>query len=136
LTYISASVIVSISTDGITSTDIPEADIMPSVNESIALTEAVYYILLSLFEPMHGYGIMQNVAALSDGRVNLAAGTLYGAISVLLERGWISAVPGEKNSRKKDYVITRQGKAAVQAELARLRELVRNGESIIGGDLE
>lgn len=109
---------------------------MPSVNESIALTEAVYYILLSLFEPMHGYGIMQNVAALSDGRVNLAAGTLYGAISVLLERGWISAVPGEKNSRKKDYVITRQGKTAVQAELARLRELVRNGESIIGGDLE
>lgn len=136
MTSISVSVIVSISTDVITLKDIPEADIMPAVNESFALTEAVYYILLSLFEPMHGYGIMQNVAALSDGRVNLAAGTLYGAIGVLLERGWISAVPGERNSRKKDYVITRQGKAAVQTELVRLRELVRNGESIIGGDLE
>ena len=49
-----------------------------------ALTEAVYYILLSLTEPLHGYGIMQNVAQLSNGRVNLAAGTLYGAINTLL----------------------------------------------------
>ena len=54
-----------------------------------ALTEAVYYILLSLTEPMHGYGIMQNVESLSNGRVRLAAGTLYGAISSLLEKGWI-----------------------------------------------
>ena len=44
-----------------------------------ALTEGVYYILLSLMEPMHGYGIMQNVEQLSKGRVKLAPGTLYGA---------------------------------------------------------
>ena len=50
-----------------------------------ALTEAVYYILLSLMEPMHGYGIMQNVEQLSGGRVRLAPGTLYGAINTLLE---------------------------------------------------
>ena len=50
-----------------------------------ALTEAVFYILLSLMRTMHGYGIMQNVEALSDGRVRLAAGTLYGAINTLLE---------------------------------------------------
>ncbi|MDE6233212.1 MAG: PadR family transcriptional regulator, partial [Lachnospiraceae bacterium] len=43
-----------------------------------ALTEAVYYILLSLIQPLHGYGIMQNVEKLSKGRVRLAAGTLYG----------------------------------------------------------
>ncbi|MBQ4101229.1 MAG: PadR family transcriptional regulator, partial [Oscillospiraceae bacterium] len=48
-----------------------------------ALTEAVYYILLSLTKPMHGYGIMQNVETLSNGRVKLAAGTLYGAINTL-----------------------------------------------------
>ena len=58
-----------------------------------ALTEAVYYILLSLVEPMHGYGIMQNVEQLSGGRVKLAAGTLYGAINTLLEKGWIVALP-------------------------------------------
>ena len=52
---------------------------------NIALTEAVFYILLSLVEPLHGYGIMQNVEKLSGGRVRLAAGTLYGAINTLLE---------------------------------------------------
>ena len=48
---------------------------------NIALTEAVYYILLSLLSPRHGYGIMQNAETLSGGRVKLAAGTLYGAIN-------------------------------------------------------
>lgn len=78
--------------------------------ENIVLTEAVYYILLLLVEPLHGYGIMQNVAQLSNGRVNLAAGTLYGAINTMLEKGWISALPGERNTRKKEYVITENGK--------------------------
>ena len=48
-----------------------------------ALTEAVFYILLSLDTPLHGYGIMQNVEHLSGGRVRLAAGTLYGALATL-----------------------------------------------------
>ncbi len=106
---------------------------MHDEKESFALTEAVYYILLSLFTPMHGYGIMQNVSQLSNGRVNLAAGTLYGAITTLLERGWISALPGERYSRKKEYVITNSGKEAVYAELKRLKELLENGERIVGG---
>ena len=75
-----------------------------------ALTEAVYYILLSLVTPMHGYGIMQNTELLSGGRVRIAAGTLYGAINTLLEKGWIRAVSAETNSRKKEYVITNTGK--------------------------
>ena len=97
-----------------------------------ALTEAVYYILLSLLEPRHGYGIMQNAETLSGGRVKLAAGTLYGAISTMLEEGWITALPGEKNSRKKEYVITDNGRAALRAELARLEELVSNGKALLG----
>ena len=69
-----------------------------------ALTEGVYYILLSLTEPRHGYGIMQNAAALSGGRVWLAAGTLYGALNTLVERGWIEAVPEAGDSgRQKKY---------------------------------
>ena len=103
--------------------------------ENIALTEAVYYILLSLYSPMHGYGIMQKVADLSSGRVKLAAGTLYGAISALLEKGWISALPSEKNSRKKQYEITDLGKEMSAKELLRLRELLVNGEEIIGGGM-
>jgi len=96
-----------------------------------ALTEAVYYILLSLTQPLHGYGIMQNVEQLSGGRVRLAAGTLYGAISTLLERGWITALPGEQDSRKKEYQITPAGREVLKAELLRLRELVKNGEEIL-----
>ena len=96
-----------------------------------ALTEAVYYILLSLTEPMHGYGIMQNVEQLSNGRLKLAAGTLYGAISTLLEKGWITAMPGEKDSRKKEYQITEQGRQILASELLRLHELIENGNRIL-----
>ena len=100
---------------------------------NLPLTEAVYYILLSLVEPMHGYGIMQNVETLSGGRVRLAAGTLYGAINTLLERGWITALPGARDSRKKEYQITDLGKEAVAAEITRLQELLKNGSQIMGG---
>ena len=96
-----------------------------------ALTEAVYYILLSLVEPMHGYGIMQNVSILSGGRLKLAAGTLYGAISSMLEKGWITALAGEKDSRKKEYVITDTGEAVLRGEYRRLRELVDNGAALL-----
>ena len=98
---------------------------------NIALTEAVYYILLSLLTPRHGYGIMQNTESLSGGRVRLAAGTLYGAINSLLEKGWIVALPGEKDSRKKEYVITEDGKSVLKAESARLNELLDNGRRIM-----
>lgn len=66
-----------------------------------ALTEAVFYILLSLDTPLHGYGIMQNVEHLSGGRVRLAAGTLYGALATLTERGWIVSLGDESEGRKR-----------------------------------
>ena len=101
--------------------------------QPIALTEAVYYILLSLDEPLHGYGIMQNVEQLSGGRVRLAAGTLYGALNTLLDKGWIEALPETESSRRKEYRITETGRQAVQAEIGRLRELLQNGENITKG---
>ena len=58
-----------------------------------ALTEAVFYILLSLMKPLHGYGIIQNVGELSKGRVKLAPGTLYGALNSLVDKGWIDQLP-------------------------------------------
>ena len=96
--------------------------------ENIALTEAVYYILLSLSEPLHGYGIMQKTEKMSGGRVRLAAGTLYGALNTLLVKGWIEALPADH--RKKEYQLTSAGKQAVLAEIQRLRELLDNGEKI------
>ena len=104
---------------------------MPTI--TLALTEAVYYILLSLLEPLHGYGIMQNVEGLSGGRVRLAAGTLYGALTTMLEKGWIRALPGEKDSRKKEYQITPVGREILQGEVLRLKELLANGEKLLGG---
>lgn len=101
--------------------------------ESFALTEAVYYILLSLDKPLHGYGIMQNAETLSNGRVRLAAGTLYGALNTLMERGWIEMAGKETAARKKEYVITTLGRAVVLKELERLHELTRNGDLLTGG---
>ena len=101
------------------------------MNSNPALTEAIYYILLSLLQPLHGYGIMQHVEELSHGRVRLAAGTLYGALNNLLERGWITALPEEKDSRKKEYLITEAGKSVLREELARLSELVENGRKAL-----
>ena len=98
-----------------------------------ALTEAVYYILLSLTKPMHGYGIMQNVEQLSNGRVRLAAGTLYGAINTLLERGWITALSDESGGRKKEYVITDLGAEQLNAEIRRLAELLEHARRVLEG---
>ncbi len=103
--------------------------------ENIVLTEAVFYILLSLRLPLHGYGIMQNVSILSDSRVRLAAGTLYGAISTMLEKRWITALPGEKDSRKKEYQLTELGKRILLNEIKRLEELLRNGKKIMESEL-
>ena len=104
------------------------------MNTQAALTEAVYYILLSLATPRHGYGIMQEAERMSQGRVKLAAGTLYGAINGLLDKGWIKAVPGAEDSRRKEYALTDRGQEALEMELDRLKELVENGESVLGGE--
>lgn len=101
------------------------------IKTSIALTEAVYYILLSLYEPLHGYGIIQNVTLMSKGRLVLAAGTLYGAINTLVEKKWIEALPGENKSRKKEYIITEDGKFVIEEEIKRLEELITNGNKIV-----
>ena len=96
-----------------------------------ALTEAVYYILLTLLTPMHGYGIMQSVEKMSGGRLHLAAGTLYGAISSMQEKGWITAVGSDADSRKKEYVITEAGRCVLHSEYQRLKELVENGRAVL-----
>ena len=97
------------------------------------LTEAVFYILLAARKPVHGYGIIQEAAELTGGRLNLGPGTLYGAITSLLDKGWIALVSAETGSRKKkEYLIPEAGRAAFYAELSRLRELVANGGKMEG----
>lgn len=92
------------------------------------LTESLFYILLASRKPVHGYGIIQEMEEMTGGRVHLGAGTLYGAINILLERGWITLHSAEAGSRKKkEYLITEEGRAAFAAEMLRLEELLHNG---------
>ncbi|ULG71425.1 PadR family transcriptional regulator [Macrococcus brunensis] len=103
------------------------------INQS-ALTESVYYILLSLDEPLHGYGIIQNIKILSNNRINMAAGTLYGALNNLIKKDWIELVSEDGPKGKKEYVLTHLGREVIEEEILRLKELSLNGEKFLRGD--
>jgi len=96
------------------------------------LTETTFYILISLLEPLHGYGIMQKVERLSNGRVKLGPGTLYGALGNLLEAKMIDLEDdcGVK-SRKKVYHIEQLGIDMIKFELERLEEMIKNGRRLL-----
>lgn len=98
------------------------------------LTETTFYILISLINPLHGYGIMQKVQKLSEGRIRLAPGTLYGALTNLVQTGLI--VPeesGSSNPRRKIYRITETGKKLADYEIKRLQEMIINGKMLLEG---
>ena len=103
---------------------------MPESTERGALTEAVFYILLTLTKPTHGYGIMKFVNEISGGRVILGSGTLYGAINTLLKKRWIRISTAD-SGRKKDYEITDAGREVLESELERLDELLKTGRNIL-----
>jgi len=103
------------------------------LDHSIPLTEAIFYILLATRKPKHGYGIIQEVSELTEGRVALGAGTLYGAINSMLAKGWIRLFSEDKESRKKkEYLITQIGTEVFQSEVKRLKELVNNAKKMDG----
>ncbi len=102
------------------------------MTDSFALTEATYFILLSLHSPQHGYGIMQQTEEMSHGRVRLAGGTQYGALNTLCDKGWIIQLPVDAGSRRKEYKLTEKGLNVLRGELKRLKELTENGERILG----
>jgi len=92
------------------------------------LSEATYYILLSLTKPLHGYGIIKKVELLTKKRLILAPGTLYGAIKTLLVNNLILLVSEDLDGKKKKmYEITYNGKKLLNYEINRLREMVSNG---------
>ena len=97
--------------------------------DNLPLSEAVFFILLSLLPgPKHGYAIMKDVEALSDSRVSLSTGTLYGALKRLLEAGWVRRVEDdakdETGRERKEYALTQLGKEILEAETARMQTLV------------
>lgn len=95
-----------------------------------ALTESIYYILLRLHSPAHGYALMKDISDMTNQRVNLGAGTLYGALESLQKKGWIKLLDSRPQDRKIEYVITETGKKFFETELVRLKELLRNAEEM------
>jgi len=91
------------------------------------ITEPVLLILLSLADqPRHGYAILRDTQAMSDGRVRLSTGTLYGALHRLLEDGWIQRFHQEDGSRgKQAYHLTPLGRSSLEREVDRLKQLTR-----------
>ena len=103
------------------------------MTEQGPMTEAMYYILLALLRPGHGYGMMQRIRALSGGRLEMGPGTLYGVLSRMNREGLI-VLTGE-DGRRKNYAITEAGKNALLLEYRRLKQLVEDGAILEEGDI-
>lgn len=92
-------------------------------DKNLPLTETVYYVLLALTEPAHGYAIMQKVEELSNGQVRLAAGTMYGAIENLLKKKLITSLHSD-DPRRKIYVISDLGRRVLYADYKRMQNMI------------
>jgi DNA-binding PadR family transcriptional regulator len=94
-----------------------------------ASQRATFFILLSLAPgPRHGYAILKDVQMLSDNRIVLSTGTLYGALKRLLEQNWIERVddpePNDTERERKAYALTQVGRRILKAEVERFQKLI------------
>ena len=86
------------------------------------LSEPMYFTLLSLIRPMHGYEIMQTVSVISGGRVKVGAGTLYALLTRFEKEEIILRL--SDNGRRKTYMITEKGRNLLDREYARLKDSI------------
>ena len=100
--------------------------------QQTALTESTYYILLSLVSPRHGYGIMQMTEKLSGGDVKIGSGTMYGATTNMIKKGWICEIMSDEpgTERKRLYNLTEAGREALRNEIERLKRMLENAEGV------
>ncbi len=103
--------------------------------ETAPMTEAMYYILLSLEQPVHGYGMMQRIRELSHDRLKMGPGTLYGVLTRMRKDGWIEPVEAEGDVRRKTYVLTELGRQELLREYHRLKLLVSDGAFLEEGSV-
>jgi DNA-binding PadR family transcriptional regulator len=95
----------------------------------LPLTEATYYILVALVEPLHGYGVMQKVETISEGTVTIGPGTLYGAFTSLEKEGLIKMVKEE--DRRKSYALTAKGRQVLAEQIRRMEIMNKNGQNVL-----
>lgn len=94
------------------------------------LTDAAYYILLTLLRPMHGYGIMQYIEELTEKEVVIGPATLYTILKKMQDVGFIQQT-GEDNDRRKPYVITEKGRAVIAKEVNRRIRMAEHGKNML-----
>ena len=100
------------------------------VQSFLPLPTAVFHILVALADrDRHGYSIMQDVAARTDGKVRLSAGTLYSAVRRMLEQGLIEELrdspdPASEDERRRYYRLTRLGRNVAVAEARRVSDML------------
>ncbi|MFD2630372.1 PadR family transcriptional regulator [Oceanobacillus kapialis] len=104
---------------------------MKQPEDFLPLSQATYYILLSLRKVRHGYGIMQDVEEISQGEVRMGPGTLYGALGKLEKQHVIQKVTVQEDERRKYYALTDLGMQVLRLEYGRLSSLVANAKGII-----
>lgn len=97
------------------------------------LTEPMFYVLLTLYQPRHGYEIMQMIQNITNDRVKVGAGTLYSLLSRFEKEKIIEQV--DEDGRRKIYKLTIKGREILENEHKRLKALVRDGDNYIGGQL-
>jgi DNA-binding PadR family transcriptional regulator len=95
----------------------------------IPMTETMFFILLSLQQEHHGYGIMQHVKQITDNRIILGAGTIYNSLSRLEKDGLIQV--SSEDDRRKNYITTELGKKVLKVEAKRLVELYENAKLLL-----
>ena len=103
------------------------------MKRSEPMSESYYYILLCLAKGAnHGYGIMQMTDKLSGGDVKIGSGTMYGATSNMMKKGWIREImsdePGQE--RRRLYQLTDSGRTALRAETERLQRMLENAQGV------
>ncbi|SMB85849.1 DNA-binding transcriptional regulator, PadR family [Desulfonispora thiosulfatigenes DSM 11270] len=96
------------------------------------MTEAMYYVLLALMNPSHGYQLMQSITEVSKGRLQMGPGTLYGVLTRMQKDELIELA--ENDGRRKVYAITKEGEEALKIEYNRLLSLVQDGIILKEGD--
>lgn len=98
------------------------------------MTEAMYYVLLALRQPLHGYAIMNAVGDISRGRVVMGPGTLYGLLTRLEKEKLIQLQMDD--GRRKTYCLSAAGLKALREEYCRLRAMVRDGALLLEEEIE
>ena len=98
------------------------------------MTEAMYYVLLALIRPNHGYQLMQAITEVSRGRLKMGPGTLYGVLSRMQKDGLI--VLSNDDGRRKTYAITQEGEQALRVEYERLKSLIRDSAVLEEGEYD